>query len=76
LAELLVRDFSRRPIRDRAVWGETDRIGAYVKDRPVRVQDLGATIFHALNVDPQTRMGRDGFTRLVSTGTAILDLFG
>jgi hypothetical protein len=63
-------------IRGGAVYGETDRIGAYVKDRPVRVQDLGATIFHALNVPLETRMGRDGFTRPVSTGQPILDLFG
>ena len=63
-------------IRGGAVYGETDRIGAYVKDRPVRVQDLGATIFHALNVAPETRLGRDGFTRPVSTGQPLLDLFG
>lgn len=62
-------------IRGGAVYGETDRIGAYVKDRPVRVQDLGATIFHALGIPGETRMGRDGFTRPVSTGTPLLDLF-
>jgi hypothetical protein len=63
-------------IRGGAVYGETDRIGAYVKDRPVRVQDLGATIYHSLNVPLETRLGRDGFTRPVSTGEPILDLFG
>jgi hypothetical protein len=62
-------------IKGGALWGETDRIGAYVKDRPVRVQDLGATIYHALNIAPETRLGRDGFTRPVSTGTPLLDLF-
>ena len=62
-------------IRGGAVWGESDRIGAYVKDRPVRVQDLGATIFHAMDIPGETRMGRDGFTRPVSTGTPLLDLF-
>jgi hypothetical protein len=63
-------------IRGGAVWGETDRIAAYVKDRPVRVQDLGATIYHSLGIAPETRLGRDGFTRPVSTGTPLLDLFG
>ncbi len=63
-------------IRGGAVYGETDRIAAYVKDRPVRVQDLGATIYHSLNIAPETRLGRDGFTRPVSTGTPLLDLFG
>lgn len=62
-------------IRGGAVYGETDRIGAYVRDRPVRVQDLGATIFHALGIAPETRLGRDGFTRPISTGTPLLDLF-
>jgi hypothetical protein len=62
-------------IKGGAVWGETDRIGAYVKDRPVRVQDLGATIYHALNIAPETRLGRDGFTRPVSTGTPLVELF-
>jgi uncharacterized protein (DUF1501 family) len=63
-------------IRGGAVYGESDRIGAYVKDRPVRVQDLGATIYHALSVPLDTRLGRDGFTRPISTGEPILDLFG
>ncbi len=62
-------------VRGGAVYGESDRIGAYVKDRPVQVQDLGATIFHAMNVPAETRMGRDGFTRPVSTGQPLLDLF-
>ena len=51
-------------------------IGAYVKDRPVRPQDLGATIYHALGVPLETRLGSDGFTRPVSTGEPLLDLFG
>ena len=62
-------------IRGGAVYGETDRIGAYVKDRPVRVQDLGATIYHALNVPLETRLGADGFTNPVSTGTPIEAIF-
>jgi hypothetical protein len=63
-------------IRGGAVYGESDRIGAYVKDRPVRVQDLGATIYQALNVSPDLRLGRDGFTRPITTGQPILELFG
>jgi hypothetical protein len=63
-------------IRGGAVYGETDKHGAYVKDRPVRPQDLGATIFHSLGVPLDTRLGRDGFTRPLSTGEPLLDLFG
>jgi len=63
-------------IRGGAVYGESDRIGAYVKDRPVRPQDLGATIYHALGVSLDLRLGRDGFTRPITTGQPLLDLFG
>jgi uncharacterized membrane protein len=40
------------------------------------VQDLGATIYQSLGIAPETRLGRDGFTRPVSTGTPLFDLFG
>jgi hypothetical protein len=63
-------------IRGGAVYGESDRIGAYVKDRPVRPQDLGATIYHAMGIPLDLRLGRDGFTRPITTGQPLLDLFG
>ena len=63
-------------IRGGMVYGESDKIGAYVKDKPVRPQDLGATIYHALGVPLDLRLGKDGFTRPISTGEPILDLFG
>ena len=63
-------------IRGGTVYGESDKIGAYVKDRPVRPQDLGATIYHALGVPLDLRLGKDGFTRPITTGEPILDLFG
>jgi hypothetical protein len=63
-------------IRGGMIHGESDRIGAYVKDRPVRPQDLGATIYHALGVPLDLRLGKDGFTRPITTGEPLLDLFG
>lgn len=63
-------------IRGGMVYGESDKIGAYVKDKPVRPQDLGATVFHSLGVPLDLRLGRDGFTRPISTGEPLLDLFG
>lgn len=63
-------------IRGGAVYGETDKHGAYVKDRPVRPQDLGATIFQSLGVPLHTRLGKDGFTRPLSTGEPLQALFG
>ena len=57
-------------------YGESDRIAAYVKDKPVRPQDFGATIYHALGVSLDLRLARDGFTRPITTGQPLLDLFG
>jgi hypothetical protein len=63
-------------IRGGMVHGESDKIGAYVKDKPVRPQDLSATIYHALGVPYEARLSRDGVSRPLSTGQPILELFG
>ncbi|MBP3955326.1 DUF1501 domain-containing protein [Gemmata sp. G18] len=63
-------------IRGGAVHGASDKIAAYVKDSPVSPEDFGATLFHALDVAPETKLGSDGFTRPVSAGKPVLDLFG
>ncbi|OWK40324.1 DUF1501 domain-containing protein [Fimbriiglobus ruber] len=62
-------------IRGGMVYGESDKIGAYVKDKPVRPQDLSATIYHALGVPFESRVTRDGLSKPLSTGQPILDLF-
>jgi len=63
-------------IRGGTVYGQSDKVGAYVKDKPVSPEDFGATLFHALGVRPETRLAPDGFTRPASAGQPILDLFG
>ena len=63
-------------IRGGAVYGESDKIGAYVKDRPVRPQDFSATIYHALGVPFESRVTRDGVSKPLSTGTPLVELFG
>ena len=63
-------------IRGGMVYGESDKIGAYVKDKPVRPQDLSATIYHALGVSFQSRITKDGISRPLSTGEPLLGLFG
>src|SRR5262249_31683184 len=57
-----------------AVYGASDRIGAYVRDNPMSPEAFGATLFHLLGVPPETRLGADGFTLPASTGQPILDL--
>jgi uncharacterized protein (DUF1501 family) len=63
-------------IRGGAVHGASDAAGGYVKDSPVRPEDFGATLFHALGIPPDTRLGADGFTLPASAGKPVLTLFG
>jgi hypothetical protein len=63
-------------VRGGQVYGASDRHGGYVRDNPVRPESFGATLFHALGVPPETRLGADGFTHPASTGQPILGLFG
>lgn len=63
-------------IRGGAVYGASDREAAYVKDHPVTLEDFTATLYHALGIDPATRLSPDGFTRPASTGEPIRELFG
>ena len=62
-------------IRGGHVYGASDATSAYVKSKPVTLEDFSATMFHALGIDPATRLSPDGFTRPVSSGTPITQLF-
>jgi len=57
------------------VYGESDKIGAYVKDKPVKPQDFSATIYHALGVHYESKVTKDGLSKPLSTGQPLLDLF-
>jgi hypothetical protein len=63
-------------IRGGQVYGASDRSGDYVRDNPVSPENFGATLFHALGVPPETRLGVDGFTHPASAGQPIGALFG
>ncbi len=63
-------------IRGGIVYGASDRIGGSVRDNPVSPESFGATLFHALGVPPETRLGADGFTHPASAGQPIEALFG
>jgi hypothetical protein len=57
------------------VYGQSDKIGGYVKDKPVRPQDLTATIFHALDVPYESRVTKNGISEPLSTGEPLVELF-
>jgi hypothetical protein len=63
-------------IRGGAVYGASDKIAAFPRENPVTPEDFAATLLHALDVAPETRLSPDGFTRPASTGQPILSLFG
>jgi hypothetical protein len=58
------------------VYGASDRFAAYPARDPVSPEDMGATILHALGVDPATEV-RDSVGRplRINTGTPLTGLF-
>ena len=59
-------------VRRGHVHGASDRFGAYPAHDPVRPEDLSATLFHLLGIDPHTEV-RDALNRPlpISTGSVI-----
>ncbi len=41
-------------VKPGSIYGETDRLAAYPRTEPVTPWDIGATIFHALGIDPHS----------------------
>jgi hypothetical protein len=59
-------------VRGGHVHGTSDRVGAYPSRDPVRPEDLSATMFHLLGIDPHAEV-RDALNRPLplSTGSVI-----
>jgi hypothetical protein len=64
-------------VRGGQVHGASDPSGAYPAEKPVRPDDVTATVFHALGFDPETTI-RDQLDRPlpISAGRPIAALFG
>ena len=64
-------------IRGGAVYGSSDKDAAYPQDNPTTPEDLAATIYYALGIDPERRItnseGRP--TPIVHNGRPLLELF-
>ncbi|HWE38589.1 MAG TPA: DUF1501 domain-containing protein [Isosphaeraceae bacterium] len=64
-------------VRGGAVYGSSDRIGAYPATDPVRPDDLAATMFWALGLDPATEVTDPlGRPLPIATGKPITSVFG
>ena len=65
-------------VRGGMVHGRSDKHAAFAVVRPTSPEDLAATIFHALGIDPELRIadaqGRP--TSLVAGGRPLVELFG
>lgn len=58
------------------VIGSSDWIGGYPKERPVHISDLGATVFHALGVDPRAQLyDLQGQLRFICDGHPLMEAF-
>jgi hypothetical protein len=63
-------------VRGGQVYGASDRVAAYVKDRPVSPSDLLATIYHAFNLTPdRTIEDRENRPHRICEGQPITALF-
>jgi hypothetical protein len=64
-------------IQGGTVYGESDGDAAWVKDRPVHISDICATIYYSLGIDPEMPV-HDRTNRPVAIargGHALTDLF-
>jgi hypothetical protein len=58
------------------IYGASDKNGAYPAENPVRPDDLAATMFHALGVDPGTHVSAVGNRPvLIAEGKPVMDVF-
>jgi uncharacterized protein (DUF1501 family) len=58
------------------VHGASDKQGAYPAEDPVRPDDLAATIFHALGIDPRTKVRTAAnCPAFITDGKPVMDVF-
>jgi hypothetical protein len=63
-------------IRGGQVYGASDKIGAYPKDKPVSPEDLLSTIYYALGLAPEREIpDREGKPHRLSDGRPLRELF-
>ena len=65
-------------IQGGTLYGQSDKDAAYPADNPVRPEDLAATIYYALGINPDLRLpdqqGRP--VQIVENGRPLIELFG
>lgn len=64
-------------IRGGSLFGSSDKHAAYPATNPVRPEELAATIYHALGIDPELRLpdAQGRAVSIVEEGKPVLDVF-
>ena len=57
------------------VYGKTNRLGQYVTNKPIRPEELSATIYHALDIPLNEPQNNSGISRPITTGKPVMELF-
>ena len=58
------------------VYGKSNKLGEHPVDKPVRPEQLAATVYHALDIPINDPQDASGISRSLTTGQPVLDLFG
>jgi len=68
--------FAGGGVRGGNVVGDSDPVGAFPADQPVTPEDIAATIYHLMGVDPETEVHDHlGRPHPIARGTPIRSLF-
>lgn len=63
-------------IKGGQVYGKSNKYGEYPVNKPVRPEELAATIYHALDIPINNPLDATGLSRSLTTGKPIMELFG
>jgi hypothetical protein len=58
------------------VYGKSNKYGEHPTSKPVRPEELAATIYHALDIPINDPLDASGISRSLTTGKPIMELFG
>jgi len=58
------------------VYGASNKYGEYPISKPVRPEELAATIYHALGIPLGGPQSNSGISRPLTTGKPVMELFG
>ena len=58
------------------VYGKSNKHGEYPTSKPIRPEELAATIYHALDIPLNEPQNNSGISRPITTGKPVMELFG